>query len=404
MRHRKEIFKNILSYSAIDILGLIIPILTMPILTRALGPSQYGDLLLFLTMLYLGHTIIDYGTQFTSVRNIARVRDKEDEVSSIYSDTQGLRILLCVAYWLVIVLYCLLFDLNNIVLHVAFFGGLYLIGYVLTAAWFFQGVGCLEKLMFISLLAKIINLFIIVFFVNTPEDIEIAIAASCLPTFIGGLYLTVVAHNRYRLALPKFSNLFSSLQEGKDVFIGLLAPNLYNAIPTIALGTAYPADQFVNFAIASRLASVVVTIQDVVAKAIYPILSRVKESQVNKLFIANAFVSIIPIMTLFLFGDWILIHFLGADFANVNQYLVIFAIGVFFIGLSNAVSKGFLLPHGYDRLYRNISLRVSVISAIFCTVGVFLGGLLGGAISITLARLLFFVEYYFCYSRIKKSL
>ncbi|EOW9231532.1 oligosaccharide flippase family protein [Vibrio cholerae] len=404
MSNKKEIIKNLFSFGSIDILGLIIPILTMPILTRALGPSQYGDLLLFLTILYLGHTIIDYGTQFTSVRNIAKVRDKKDEISSIYSDTQGLRLLLCVAYWLVIVLYCLLFDLNNIVLHVALFGGLYLIGYVLTAAWFFQGVGCLEKLMFISLLAKIINLLVIVFFVNAPEDVEIAIAASCLPTFIGGLYLTVVAHNRYRLALPKFSNLFSSLQEGKDVFIGLLAPNLYNAIPTIALGTAYPADQFVNFAIASRLASVVVTIQDVVAKAIYPILSRVKESQVNKLFIANGFVSIIPIMTLFLFGDWILIHFLGADFANVNQYLVIFAIGVFFIGLSNAVSKGFLLPHGYDRLYRNISLRVSVISAIFCTVGVFLGGLLGGAISITLARLLFFVEYYFCYSRIKKSL
>lgn len=404
MSNKKEIIKNLFSFGSIDILGLIIPILTMPILTRALGPSQYGDLLLFLTILYLGHTIIDYGTQFTSVRNIARVRDKEDEVSSIYSDTQGLRVLLCVVYWVVIVLYCLLFDLNNIVLHVAFFGGLYLIGYVLTAAWFFQGVGCLEKLMFISLLAKIINLFIIVFFVNTPEDVEIAIAASCLPTFIGGLYLTVVAHNRYRLALPKFSNLFSSLREGRDVFIGLLAPNLYNAIPTIALGTAYPADQFVNFAIASRLASVVVTIQDVVAKAIYPILSRIKESQVNKLFIANGFVSIIPIMTLFLFGDWILTNFLGTDFVNVNQYLVIFTVGVFFIGLSNAISKGFLLPHGYDRLYRNISLRVSVVSAVFCIVGVFLGGLLGGAISITLARVLFFIEYYFCYSRIRISL
>ncbi|MBT2948509.1 oligosaccharide flippase family protein [Vibrio anguillarum] len=400
MRYRIEIFKNILSYGAIDILGLVIPIVTMPILTRALGPSQYGDFLLFLTILYLGHTVIDYGTQFTSVRNIARVRDKEDDISSIYSDTQGLRVLLCIVYWLVIVLYCFLFDLNNIILQVAIFGGLYLIGYVLTAAWFFQGVGRVEKLMFISLLAKVINLLIIIFFVNESEDIDIAVAASCLPTFIGGLYLTTMAHKRYRLALPKFSNVFISLQEGRDVFIGLLAPNLYNAIPTIALGTAYPSDQFVNFAIASRLASVVVTIQDVVAKAIYPILSRIKESQVNKLFIANGFVSIIPIMVLFFFGDWILTHFLGADFANVNQYLVIFTIGVFFIGLSNAISKGFLLPHGYDRLYRNISIRVSIISAVICSFGILFGGLVGGAVSITVARCVFFVDYYISYKRL----
>ncbi|EJY0884476.1 oligosaccharide flippase family protein [Vibrio cholerae] len=401
MRHRKEIFKNIISYGAIDILGLIIPILTMPILTRALGPSQYGDLLLFLTMLYLGHTIIDYGTQFTSVRNIARVRDKEDEVSSIYSDTQGLRILLCVAYWLVIVLYCLLFDLNNIVLHVAFFGGLYLIGYVLTAAWFFQGVGCLEKLMFISLLAKIINLFIIVFFVNAPEDVEIAIAASCLPTFIGGLYLTVVAHNRYRLALPKFSNLFSSLQEGKDVFIGLLAPNFYNAIPTIALGSIYPPADFASFAIASRLASVIVTVQNVVAKSIYPVLSIVKSNPINKLLLINFIISIIPLIIIYVVGDWLLIIFLGDGFFDVNKYLMILCFGIVFIGLSNAISQGYLLPNGYDRVYRNISLRVSIVSGLVSFMLIYFYGIFGGAIAITIARIFFFLDYFQVYIKHK---
>lgn len=373
----------------------------MPILTRALGPSQYGDLLLFLTMLYLGHTIIDYGTQFTSVRNIARVRDKEDEVSSIYSDTQGLRILLCVAYWLVIVLYCLLFDLNNIVLHVAFFGGLYLIGYVLTAAWFFQGVGCLEKLMFISLLAKIINLFIIVFFVNAPEDVEIAIAASCLPTFIGGLYLTVVAHNRYRLALPKFSNLFSSLQEGKDVFIGLLAPNFYNAIPTIALGSIYPPADFASFAIASRLASVIVTVQNVVAKSIYPVLSIVKSNPINKLLLINFIISIIPLIIIYVVGDWLLIIFLGDGFFDVNKYLMILCFGIVFIGLSNAISQGYLLPNGYDRVYRNISLRVSIVSGLVSFMLIYFYGIFGGAIAITIARIFFFLDYFQVYIKHK---
>ncbi|NAW80288.1 flippase, partial [Vibrio sp. V33_P6A3T137] len=271
---------------------------------------------------------------------------------------------------------------------------------ILTAAWFFQGIGCVENLMYVSLLSKITNLVIIVFFVRQPESFSIAVAASCLPTFFSGIYLTAIAHKRYKLRVPEFNNLLKTIKEGRDVFIGLLAPNLYNAMPTIALGTAYPADQFVNFAIASRLTSVVVTIQDVVAKAIYPIISRIKENQVNKLLIVNGLITVFPILVLFFLGESILSLFLGGDFSDVNQFLIIFTIGVFFIGLSNAISKGFLLPNGYDRLYRNVSLRVSVISALICIFGIYFGGLLGGALSIALARILFFVDYYISYRRL----
>jgi O-antigen/teichoic acid export membrane protein len=126
----------------------------------------------------------------------------------------------------------------------------------------------------------------------------------------------------------------------------------------------------------------------------------VKESQVTKLLILNGFISLIPILILFIFGDWILNVFLGKDFTEVNTYLIVFTIGVMFIGLSNAISKGYLLPHGYDSLYRDISLRVSIISAVICIAGIYLWGLLGGALAITIARFLFFVDYLICYKKL----
>lgn len=403
MSHRKELIKNFLSFGAVDILGLIIPIVTMPILTRALGPSQYGVYMLLLTIVFFGHTIIDYGTQYTAVRALASNRDDPVAVNSIYQETQGLRLFLCLLYSIGAISYSLFLSFDNAVFYMILASSTYLLGYALTPIWFYQGIGAVERAMKVSLLIKLLNLCTIILVVNSPDDLVIVFSSLCLPMLFGGIYLSHLASLHYNVGFPSLARLKQSLHQGRDVFIGLLAPNLYNAIPTIALGAIYPPAEFVNFAIASRLASVVVTIQDVVAKAIYPIIARIKESQVKKLLIINGAVSLVPIAVLLTCGDWLVKIFLGRDFSQVNEYLLIFTVGVFFIGLSNAISKGYLLPHGYDSLYRNISLRVSLVSAIVCILGIFFWGIWGGAFAITIARIIFFFDYMLAYLKLRRS-
>lgn len=397
MSHKKELIKNFLSFGAVDILGLLIPILTMPILTRALGPSQYGVYMLLLTILYFGHTIIDYGTQYTAVRALANHRENPNEVSCIYQHTQGLRLFLCILYSMGAILYSLFLPLDNAVIYTIFATLTYLLGYALTPLWFFQGVGAVERAMKVSLVIKLVNLLVIVFAVHSPEDLIVVIASLCIPMLLGGIYLSYLASVKYRVAHPEFHQLKKSLYEGRDVFIGLLAPNFYNAIPTIALGSMYPPAEFAKFAIAARLASVIVTLQNVIAKAIYPVLAMLKDNKVNKLLLLNFIVSIIPAIIIYIVGEWALSIFLGSDFSGVNTYLLILCIGIVFIGLSNAISQGYLLPNGHDRVYRNISLRVSFISGIMSFGFIYFYGLLGGAIAITIARALFFFDYIFVY-------
>lgn len=383
MSHKKELIKNFLSFGAVDILGLLIPIVTMPILTRALGPSQYGVYMLLLTILYFGHTIIDYGTQYTSVRVLANQRNNPEEVSLIYQETQGLRIFLCLLYTIGAISYSLFLSFDNAVLYTVLASSTYLFGYALTPLWFYQGIGAVDRAMKVSLAIKVLNLLVIVFAVSSPDDFDIVMASLCIPMLFGGIYLSYLASIKYHVAPPTFNQLGKSFNEGRDVFIGLLAPNFYNAIPTIALGSIYPPAEFAKFAIATRLASVIVTLQNVMAKAIYPVLAMLKDSQVNKLLLLNFIISIIPAIFIYIGGEWALGIFLGKDFSGVNTYLLILCVGIVFIGLSNAISQGYLLPNGHDRAYRNISLRVSLIAGIMSFGFIYFYGLLGGAIAIT---------------------
>ncbi|UUT61290.1 oligosaccharide flippase family protein [Aeromonas hydrophila] len=400
MSHKKELIKNFLSFGAVDILGLLIPIVTMPILTRALGPSQYGVYMLLLTILYFGHTIIDYGTQYTSVRVLANQRNNPEEVSLIYQETQGLRIFLCLLYTIGAISYSLFLSFDNAVLYTVLASSTYLFGYALTPLWFYQGIGAVDRAMKVSLAIKVLNLLVIVFAVSSPDDFDIVMASLCIPMLCGGIYLSYLASIKYHVAPPTFSRLGKSFNEGRDVFIGLLAPNFYNAIPTIALGSIYPPAEFAKFAIATRLASVIVTLQNVMAKAIYPVLAMLKDSQVNKLLLLNLIISIIPAIFIYIGGEWALGIFLGKDFSGVNTYLLILCVGIVFIGLSNAISQGYLLPNGHDRTYRNISLRVSFIAGIISFGFIYFYGLLGGAIAITIARAIFFLDYTAVYIKI----
>ncbi|MGL5525149.1 MAG: oligosaccharide flippase family protein [Aeromonas veronii] len=400
MSHKKEIIKNIFSFGSIDILGLLIPIVTMPILTRGLGPSQYGIYMLLLTIFYFGHTIIDYGTQFTSVRILAKQRDNPEEIRLIYQDTQGLRLFLCLLYAIGAISFSLFLSFDNAVLYTVLGSLTYLLGYALTPLWFYQGIGAVDHAMKVSLAIKVVNLLVIILAVSSPDDFDIVMASHCIPMLFGGIYLSYLASIKYHVASPTFSRLGKSLYDGRDVFIGLLTPNFYNAIPTIALGSMYPPAEFAIFAIAVRLASVIVTFQNVLAKAIYPILAVLKNSQVKKLLLLNFVVSIIPVALIISFGEWVLQVFLGQGFAGVDEYLLILCVGIIFIGLSNAVSQGFLLPNGYDRVYRNVSLRVSLLSSLLSFIFISQYGMLGGVISITTARLIFFIDYIHVYIKI----
>ncbi|TOP20771.1 hypothetical protein CGH20_25060, partial [Vibrio parahaemolyticus] len=69
---------------------MLIPIITMPIITRAIGLELYGQYLLFVTMLTFGHTIIDYGVQYSGVRVAAKNRANKLALETAYADYQGL--------------------------------------------------------------------------------------------------------------------------------------------------------------------------------------------------------------------------------------------------------------------------------------------------------------------------
>lgn len=399
---KKEIFRNLVSFGIVDILGILIPLITMPLLTRAIGAEEYGRYILLLSMVMFGHTIIDYSINFIGVRDVSRNIESENKIKKCYVKYQSVRIVFCFLYIVLFLTYSKIFLSDINFKYSVFYGIPYLIGYTLTSAWFFQGIGKTHILMIVTLIGKIINLFVILFFVREQKDVIFVMMSTTWTLFLSGIILFLYLKIKFHIRIFCYKNLFQTLKSGLNVFIGILAPNFYNSIPIIAMGTISNPIDFAKFAIANRLCSVVITCQNIVSKSIYPILSRASASYTNRILIGNLIISIPIVLFISLFGNEFLTLFLGKGFMDGNIYLLILSVGMIFLGIANTYGDGFLLPKGYDKEYRNVSIIVSIISSVISYILIYNYSLIGGSIALTSARLFFAIGFLFTYLKIKR--
>lgn len=394
-KNKQELLSNVLSLGAIDFLGMLIPIITMPIITRAIGLELYGQYLLFVTMLTFGHTIIDYGVQYSGVRAAAKNRANKLALETAYADYQGLRFVLSGVFFLFSSLY-VVNVFNSIWYLIPLF--LYILGYLLTSAWFFQGAALTKYLSIASISNKILLLIAIVVFIKSKDDFFLLVLFTTIPIFITSILLLFFLRSRYQIKLFSLNNIKRTVNDGLSVFIGLLAPNLYNAIPLMLLGNYADKLEFANFAISLKVCGVIFMLQNVVAKSIYPITSRNKNGFKPTLFL-NLLIVIPCVLILFFFGSDLIKVILGVSLES-DIYIKVISTSLIFVAISNSFSVGYFLPNNLDVEYRNIAIKTSILSAVIVFFLIYKFSVIGCALGLLTARAILFFNYTLSYKRI----
>lgn len=398
-KNRKEILLNIVSLGSMDVLGMLIPLITMPIVTRALGIEVYGQYLLFMTMLSFGHTLIDYGVQYSGVRAASRNLTNDCKLKTCYSEYQGIRICLSALFLFLSCIYsAFIFDSCFVFLFLFF----YVCGYFLSSTWFFQAIGKTNLILYASLINKLILLIVVVGFISSSEDYLLLLFASTVPIFITSLFLFFYLKVKYNVLLYVFDTLKSKLIEGGNIFLGVLAPNLYNSIPLIILGNIADKNDFAQMAVSLKICGVIFTIQNVIAKSMYPVVSRTKNSKLKAVLLVNVIVTIPIAIVLFFWGERVIYILLGLHL-NSELYLQFISVSLIFVAISNAFSIGYFLPMKLDIDYRNIILSVSFVSAFISFYLIYNYGVLGGVVGLFCARFLLMSSYINKFLKTKKT-
>lgn len=366
----RTIIKNASWLGLIQILNYLIPFLTLPVVTRAFGPTLYGILASFSAYAAYVTVIVQYGFDFTGVRAIAHTRSDKVTLSKTVSTIFCAQILLGA-----VSLAVFFAALPFIVPHGAdykFVGLIVLIQIFATAAtpqWVFIGLEQMRNLAIVQSVFRTLAAAIVIYSIRAPGDLILYVNVNCMAAvaiFIASIF--VLGRHHIRWQIPTLTDLFSVIRHGAYFFVSKASISLYTTTTTLLVAIVLGPAAAGTFALADRIRVVAASIIGPLNMAIYPFLFRVvgrQETDVEAwtqrvFFLGVLALSALISIGLFVFAPLIIRLLAGDAFSDAILLLRIIAFLPFIITLSTKFGYQTMIPLHMDRAFMWI-----VISAAF---------------------------------------
>ncbi|WP_176770714.1 flippase [Myroides phaeus] len=379
----KVLLENFLSLSLLQVVGYILPLLTLPYIAKVIGVAYFGEIAFASAVIVFFQTLVDYGYNYTGVRDISRIRENKEEVSKVYSTIFFSKLILMVLGFIILVLLIFMipeFERNRKILLFTFS---IIPGYILYPEWLFQG---LEKMKYSAILSTIIKLiftlliFIVVKSGNDYVYIPLINGAGFL--IVGILAFFFIKRLGYSLVRVSVKEIIISLKGSTDMFISLILPNLYTNMSTIFLGNYWGRVSTGIFDAGNKFIGLSQQFTNVLSRAFYPYLARKLEK--HSIFERISLIlSLIISVGLYFLAPLIVSVFYNNDFVDAVIVIRIMSISPIFIFMMNAYGTNYLVLKGREHVLRNIVLVCSILGLGLSWILVKKYSFIGAAIAIT---------------------
>ncbi|GEK64844.1 flippase [Lactobacillus japonicus] len=387
-----KIVKNYLYNVGYNILILLTPLLTVPYISRVLGPTGVGInattnsvITYFLLAGTVGITI--YGN-----REIAFIREDFEKRSQVFWEIELLQI---TTIGLAYLAFCIFLFFQNQLKMYFFYQSFLIIAGAFDISWFFMGLEDFKKTVLRNILVKIISLFAIFVLVKTKNDVGIYILILSLSQLLGNVTLWPYLNRIVRVPKIATLHIFKHLKPSLSLFIPQVAITIYLAVNKTMLWQLDNVTASGYYDYSDKLIKLVLAIVTSTGTVMLPhianLYARKKMKQVKEyLYISFDFVLFIAIPMCFgiaalatSLAPW----FFGSEFTMVNKLLMIEAPVIILIGLSNVIGQQYLLPTKQTRTY-TVSVVLGAVTNIVINIPLILKyGVYGAMIATLLSEL-----------------
>lgn len=279
----KRSVKNGIWLYGLQFFNTVLPLVTLPYITRILGASQYGVFSIVLNFVSYLQVVVEYGFALSATRKVA-LADSNDDFRGLFTKVICSRMLLFGICFLITIANVLIFDrpmttnLCFLVLSAS------LIGYVLQENWIFQGKQEMKFISISTIIARTVTTILIFIVIKSPNDILLYCILYSLSPIIANSIGTIIAMNRYKLKFVRIriSDLIETLKSGMYVFFTQLSSKVFGAIGVTFLGIFASREDVGIYSAIYKIPYVLMLLWNPISQIIYPITSRkIVESNVD---------------------------------------------------------------------------------------------------------------------------
>ena len=328
---------------------LLLPILTIPYVSRVLGPTGIG-------INAFTNSIVQYFVLFGTLgmtmygnREVAYQRDQPEGLSNLFWELSVLRFVTTTIATMVYLAFIFLSGEYQLFYLIQ---GLFLIANAVDISWFFQGLEEFRITVLRNTLVKIVSLVLIFVLIRTKDDLWLYILILSGSQVLGNL--TLFPYLRRYISRPHWSNLTLKrhFRPTLEMFVPQIATQVYLQLNKTMLGALIGVQASGFYDNSDKIVKIILAVVTATGTVLLPhsahsysqgrydIIEPSLDRSMHFILLlafplATGLAGVAPLFTHIFFGK---------GFSPVSDLLIIESIVIVLVGISNAVGVQYLLP------------------------------------------------------------
>jgi PST family polysaccharide transporter len=388
-----------------QVLGLIIPILTLPVLARGLGVVIFGQIMLAQAIVFLAVLFLDSGFNVESQRR-ASVASNDLQVQQALVDNVIARAVCC----LPVVLAALLFGyfMPDLPFFLILTSLLLVCGTLLFPQWWYvaqhQGI----KMGIVATTGRLLSAAAILLWVHSPADALVAALAACSATLLSGVILLPQWWKNFKphFELIDWHSWKSYLKDVRHTIFSGFFSSASASVPVIALGFFSGSFQTGLFSAADRLTRAAAYLLSFIEQSLMGWFAKFDQQDPmaavrirKQVLMALTCVLLIGCGAVAMLSSWVLQLLYGDSFVNSVPILQTLSAWLLVYGVRKAMLTFFWSATGNLKIVALFQWLEAALVSLFAVGGALWLGGLGAAIGLCTSEILLLTNMMIYYSR-----
>lgn len=369
---KSKILKNSAWLLILQFVNTIVPMVTIPYVTRQLGTEMYGVFSACLNWIIYLQVLVEFGFGLTGARKTAII-ESQQELNKLFNNIISSRIVLLVFSFLIYLLISIIFHFSlqeNICFLILF---IIILGTTFQLTWLFQGKQNMKFITLINCFSRFISTILIFTFIKNKNMLYLYAFFYSFTILLSSIISMIVARKKYDLSF-KFAGVNSiknEIMDAKDLFYSSAMSKIFSSFGVTVLDFVSSKTIVGIYSAIYKIPYVLTMIFSPISQAIFPYISIKMKNDYNKgvIFLKRIFIPIIILFSLIglliiAFRKEIVFILFGKEYSKYSIIIIPLIVQLILAIINNFLGVQFLVATNNKKLYSNAFLKAVVIIVI----------------------------------------
>ena len=402
-----KVIKNYLYNLSYQILTIILPIITVPYVTRIFTSEDLGNYGFYNSIVSYFSLFAMLGIGLYGTKQIASARDVNSTFWNIYAIQLIASLISIFVYVIAILCIPTMSGIIPLILFISLFSK------IIDISWLFSGKEDFKKITIRNTVVKVVGVTSIFTFIKNSEDLYLYIFLIVVFDFLGQVVMWVPAKKFIKRPSFNMKIMKKNLHPIVLLFLPQVAISLYVVLDRTLLGLLGSYSDVGIYEQGQKLTSIIYKIVSSLGVVMLPrvanLLSERKEKEAQNMvkfsFILYNLIIFPMIFGLIAVNEVFVKLFLGKDFQDVKYVLYITTINIMLVGWTNILGHQVLVVRNKNKEFM-LSTTIPAFVSVAVNIAVIpIFGYIGASITAVIVELLAFtIQWYYSRNIINKNL